>query len=93
MGPRLLNIFYDEVLILKIPGVTLISFADYLLLVVIAESSSELERLANKAFKEVDKWISDYKLELTLQKTEVIILYGPKTREGIKVKIRDFDQN
>ena len=89
LGPHLWNIFYDDVLRIKIPGVTLIGFADDLSLVITADNLCELERLANRVLKEVDKWMGENKLELALQKTEAIILHGPRKREGIKIRIRD----
>lgn len=58
MGPDLWKMVYDGVLRLPMPeGVTLVGFAVYLAIVVVAKLTEELMHLANEPIEAVGRWL------------------------------------
>ena len=84
-------VFYDDLLRFKIPGVTQVGFADDLVLSVEAETQNTPEYIANKALDMVVRWMEIRKMELAFEKTESLILYGPRKRDSVKFKIRNTE--
>lgn len=68
LEPTLWNLFYDELLRLRLPeGVSVEGFADDVALVAVKHTSEGIESL-----KRVDTWIREHGLELAHSKTEAI---------------------
>nr|CAI5852388.1 unnamed protein product [Callosobruchus analis] len=90
MGPTLWNVLYDGILRLELPNdVVSVAFADDLVIMAAAESEQTLMRTINESLRRLDAWLTSRDLELAPQKTESIILKGPrKGREGIVFNLR-----
>lgn len=58
LGPTLWNVFYDEVVRLKVPPlVQKVAYADDLALVVIGKTEMELEEAGSRAVQIIAKWM------------------------------------
>lgn len=68
-------------------GVTAIAFADDIAVIVEAEDESELKYKTNEALNRLEDWMWRHHLEVAPQKSEAIILKGPRKREGVKFEI------
>ncbi|KAJ3639725.1 hypothetical protein Zmor_003066 [Zophobas morio] len=87
LGPLLCIVFYDDLLRLKILRVTQVCFADDLVLVSgTAETQNTLKYIVNKALDMVIR-----KMELAVEKTKGLILYGPRKRDTVSFKIRNTE--
>jgi hypothetical protein len=79
MGALLWNIMYDAVLRLKLPeGVEIVGFADDIVLVVMGDSVGQVEVRTTKAIGTVVHWMSENKLEVAHQKTEMVLVSNLK---------------
>lgn len=75
LGPTLWNIFYDDLLRLKLPaGTQTIGFADDLALLVVNHTTEGLEATTNEALFIINDWITQSGLTLAHQKTEAVML-------------------
>jgi len=75
LGPLLWNVFYDGLLSLEVPrGVQLVAFADDVAVVAIAHNAELLERSINPTLEKVNHWMATNGLQVTLHKTEAVIL-------------------
>lgn len=89
LGPTLWNVLYDGVLGLKLTeGATTIAFADDLALIVLAEDEEELVYRVNESLGRIDRWMQRNKLELAPQKTEAVIMKGPRRKHNISFVLR-----
>lgn len=76
-GPRAdpVNIFYDGLLHLHLPeGVSVVEFADNVVLVTVNHNTEGLKRATNEGFLAVEKWVRDHGIELAHHKTEAVVL-------------------
>lgn len=90
LGPTLWNILYDGVLEIDQPeGVTLIGFADDIVMVVTAIDESTLMSRANTALQRVDNWMETKNLHLAPEKTEAALLTKKRKIEPIHFMIHD----
>lgn len=88
LGPILWNVLYDGVLRLRTkPGVYLIAYADDLALIVEANTVEELNGKANKTLKAIGRWMEANGLELAPEKTELVIMKGPRKREEVDIRM------
>lgn len=88
LGPLLWNILYDQVLRLSLPeGVTSIAYADDLAIMAEAINEVELERQVNESLMLVSDWMVENGLSLAAQKTEAIVLRGPRKRDQLNIEI------
>lgn len=89
LGPVLWNIQYNGVLELRLPkGCEAVAFADDLGVLISAENENQLMAKANSVMERVKEWMERNSLELAPQKTEAIILKGPrKSRDDIVIKL------
>ncbi|KAJ3639381.1 hypothetical protein Zmor_002742 [Zophobas morio] len=91
LGPLLWIDVYDDLLKLKIAGVTQVGFADDRVLIFMAETQSTLEYIVNRALDMVVRWMEIRKMELALEKTKTLTLYGPRKRDSVRFKIRNTE--
>lgn len=88
LGPVLWNIVYNELLIQDfMEGVKAIAYADDLAIIVEAEDRQELIVKTNETARRIMKWMKKHELEIAPEKTEAIVLKGPRNRENIKFMI------
>jgi hypothetical protein len=75
LGAILWNIMYDSVLRLKLPiGVEIVGFADDIVLVVLGDSKEHVEVNTTLAIGTVVQWMSENKLKVAHQKTEMVLV-------------------
>lgn len=75
LGPKLWNILYDNLFKIKLPeGVSLIGFADDVMMVVVEKTEQAIMTKGNLALHEVAEWMNRQQLELAPQKSEAVIL-------------------
>lgn len=87
-GPTLWNIMYDGVLRLKLDQrVTTLAYADDLALLVEGEDKTQLKVMANRALTKIGKWMKENGLTLAPEKTEAIILKGPRDRTEMGIVV------
>jgi len=74
VGPLLWNATFDAVLRTELPsGAKLLGFADDTMLVTSAKSTQELEAVTNGALSLVEQRITDYGLQIAVEKTEAVL--------------------
>lgn len=87
LGPILWNVFYNAVVSLRIPGVTIVAYADDLVLI-IRGSSMELIRLTVElAVKIVLAKLASLGIELAPEKTEALIMHAPSDIRELNLTI------
>lgn len=75
LGPTLWNVLYDGLLRTTQPeGVTLVGFADDIIVVVVARGEEQLMNTANTSIQRVANWMNNNGLQLAPEKTEVALL-------------------
>lgn len=75
LGPTLWNMFYDDLLRLRLPeGVVTVGFADDVGVLTTNHTSEGIEAATNAALETVDEWIREHGLELAHTKTEAVML-------------------
>lgn len=81
LGPTLWNLVYDGILKREWQsGVKAVAFADDLAVTIVARDRYELVNKTNDALEMIDMWLTGHELELAPQKTEAVILKGPRKR-------------
>lgn len=79
-GPVLWNIFYDGVLRRTLPeGARLIAYADDLLMVVAGDTKDQVRGRIEAGVAIVALWLEERDLQIALQKTEMVVLKGPRS--------------
>ncbi|CAI6360923.1 unnamed protein product [Macrosiphum euphorbiae] len=74
VGPLLWNATFDAVLRTELPsGAKLLGFADDTMLVTRAKSTQELEEVTNEALSLLEKRITDFGLQIAVEKTEAVL--------------------
>lgn len=77
LGPILWNIFYNQILKIKLPeGVQLVAYADDLAIIVTKKKISKLKWLAEYSMGLIIRKLEDMGLEVATQKTEMVMLVG-----------------
>lgn len=88
LGPTLWNIFYDEVLRIRVPdGVKMIAYADDLALVVEGISSEEIKEITTIAIKRVTQWMTRQGLSIAQEKTETVMLVGRRKIRSMSFEV------
>lgn len=83
LGPLLWNLSYDSLLRIALPPqVSLVCYADDVLVVVRGTSITQLETRANEALHRVSTWMDAHGLELAAEKTDAILFTG--RRRGLR---------
>lgn len=78
-GAVLWNIMYDGVLRLKLPeGVEIVGFADDIVLTVLGDSKEQVEVRTTRAIGTVVNWMSENKLKVAHNKTEMVLVSNCK---------------
>ena len=77
LGPILWNVFYDAVVSLKIPNVTIVAYADDLALVIRGGSAELIHLTVELAVKTVLAKLKHLGIELAPEKTEALIMHAP----------------
>lgn len=86
LGPTLWNSMYNGVLTLKLPtGVQIVGFADDITLLVIGPSLELVEILAEEAVELLEKWMTEKKLTIARQKTELLLISNCKKAQRAQV--------
>lgn len=89
LGPTLWNIFFDDVLDLPFEaGVEITAYADDIAMLVIASDVDELNRKANDSLHAINTWMKSNSLEIAENKTEAVILKGPRNRTEVDIYIK-----
>jgi hypothetical protein len=79
LGAVLWNIMYDGVLRSKLPeGVEIVGFADDIVLTVMGDSKEQVEVRATRAIGTVVQWMTEHKLEVAHNKTEMVLVSNCK---------------
>lgn len=87
IGPGLWNGMYDGVLTLELPtGVSIVGFADDIVLMVLGESQLQVEVQATEAIRTIEEWMGLHHLGLAHQKTEVVAVNNFKSAQCINVR-------
>lgn len=90
LGPLLWNILYDRVLAVRLTeGAVSIAYADDLAVLIEADGDEELEYRVNESLREINRWMTKNDLALAPDKTEAVILKGPRDRGHLNLKIMD----
>jgi len=88
LGPFLWNVLYDGVLRINLPSnVTIVAYADDLVIVVVAKHIDELTFDCNEAIRKVKSWLDTKELKLANQKTEVLLVSKRKIAETITITV------
>lgn len=75
LGPTLWNIFYNGLLSLEVPeGVSLVSFADDVVIIAIARNAELMEAVMNPAVTAVCLWMEANELQVAPHKSEAVLL-------------------
>ena len=84
LGPLLWNIMYDGVLKLTLPqGCKTVAYADDLALIAVEKTENELERTVNRSLERIQKFLDERELQLSVEKTEAILLVGRKKHRDV----------
>ena len=87
-GPGLWNIQYNSLLNLEfVEQTNVIAFADYLLIVMKAESIREAENITNMEMKKVLTWAKNNKTKFNEQKYKAMVISRRKRKENKEVII------
>lgn len=74
LGPTLWNVLYDGLLRLEQPeGVTLVGYADDVAMVILGRNMEEIQLKTDIAMMDIKEWLQTNKLELAVEKTEIIL--------------------
>lgn len=90
LGPVLWNVLYDEVLNITMEDqCCTFAYADDLSLIVRARRKEELMDRANACLERIVRWMRINSLEIAPNKTEAVIIKGPRNRQEVRFKIMD----
>ena len=87
LGPLLWNALYDSILTPKIPNTEFVCFADDFGILVRGKDTKALQSCANHAVKKVIERLQNIRLELAAEKTDVVLLVGPRGKEEITINV------
>lgn len=88
LGPKLWNVFYDELLRLEFPqGVAITGFADDIALSIVAKTEAEIIANGNAALAKVEEWMRSRHLELAPGKSEAVILTHKRKIQPIEFNL------
>lgn len=88
LGPLLWNVLYDQVLTMPLTeGATSVAYADDLAIMVEATDERELQHRVSESIARVSGWMTKNNLTLAPQKTEAIILKGPRSRAHVYFEV------
>jgi Reverse transcriptase (RNA-dependent DNA polymerase) len=88
MGAILWNIMYDAVLRLRLPpGVEIVGFADDIVLVVLVDSVEQVEVRTTCAIGTVVDWMSENKLKVAHNKTEMVLVSNLKQPQTARIEL------
>lgn len=91
LGPTLWNLMYNGVLTLKLPtGVKIVGFADDIMLLVVGTSLELVEILAKEAVEIIENWMTEKKLTIAHQKTELVIISNRKKVQSAHVTFGEY---
>mgnify|MGYP005984212979 FL=1 len=91
LGPLLWIVFYNDLLRLKIPGMTQVGFANDVVLIVTAETQNTVKYISNEALDMVVRYMEIRKVELGFAKTKALILYDPRKRNSVRFNITNIE--
>lgn len=90
LGPTLWNILYDGVLDLEYEDeITIVAYADDLMVIVGAEDARQLMFRTNESLEKISTWMDRNDLEIAPQKSEAVILKGPRKWNNIHFELLD----
>lgn len=90
LGPTLWNLAYDGVLRIRAGiGTKIIGFADDIAVVVSARDKTSLEVSVEIAMRKITRWMKARGLELAPQKTEAVMLRGPRIKRETSLRVGD----
>lgn len=88
LGPTLWNVMYNGVLDLPLPeGCKPVAFADDLGIIVTSDNEIPLIETANNVLEMINDWMKKNHLTLAPQKTQAIVLKGPRKRDNIAIRL------
>lgn len=88
LGPMLWNIFYDPVLrLVQNENILTLAYADDLALVACAETENTLMEEVDDALHEIVCWMKKNQIELAEEKTEAVILNGPRKHGKLQFRV------
>lgn len=91
LGPILWNIMYNGILNLSLPGgAKIIGFADDIIVVKICDSAEEAESIVESSVEVIQRWLSDRKLQVAHQKTEVVVVSNSRKNVIVKPIVGDI---
>jgi Reverse transcriptase (RNA-dependent DNA polymerase)/Endonuclease-reverse transcriptase len=86
-GALLWNVMYDGVLRLKLPeGVEIVGFADDIVLVVLGDSTQQVEERSTRAIGTIVHWMTENKLKVAHHKTEMVIVSNLKQNQTAHIE-------
>ena len=86
LGPLLWNIMYESVLRLQLPnGSTIVGFANYIAIVSVAKTVTEIEEKTNIAIRKVGACLDEAGLILAANYTEAVLISGRNIVEKVEV--------
>lgn len=94
LGPTLWNLYYDD--ILKMPtlgGVSLVSYADDLAVVITGKRIEHIQVRANYTLRKIQEQLTKRNLEMAPHKSEAVLLAGGRTKKTIKINIGNMEIN
>lgn len=90
LGPILCNLLYDGVLDLELTnGAVSLAYADDLAILIAADDIDELLFRVNESLRRIVVWMRAHSLEIAPQKTEVLVLKGPRKRDNVRFEIQN----
>lgn len=90
LGAILWNIMYDAVLRLKLPeGVEIVGYADDVVITIIGDSKEQVEVRGTRAIGTIVHWMSENKLEVAHNKTEMVLVTNCKQIEVAHIEYGD----
>lgn len=88
LGPILWNVMYDDLLNLQLTeGTSTVAFADDLAVLIEAKNAEDLMHRTNESLFLILDWMTKHGLQIAVQKTEAIVLKGPRKR-NIRFNLR-----
>lgn len=92
LGPLLWNIYYDDVLRLRMPdGTTIIGYADDIAVVVCGKTEDSLRNAANQAIESISDWMQTKGLALAPNKSEALVLEGRRKLRRMSIDVEGYE--
>lgn len=91
LGADIWNLNYDGVLRISMPqeGITLVGYADDLILIITGRTVDQLQYKLNQAMRRVIEWLQDHALSLAVHKTEMVLLTTKRVERCIPMYVGD----